>query len=211
LSCRETALPAWYVPQSAYGERQSVNRLFEVVVNFSFDEALPVLRATPGVLRAWLAELPELWTMMNEGPDTWSPFDIVGHLIHGERTDWIPRIELLLAHGESRPFTPFDRFAQFRDSEGKSLDELLDTFSALRRSNVAHLESLHLQPEDLSRRGRHPELGPVTLGQLLATWVAHDLNHLGQIARVMGRQYTEAVGPWLEYLPMLESRRRALP
>jgi hypothetical protein len=145
--------------------------------------------------------------MANEGRETWSPFDIVGHLIHGERTDWIPRVELLLAHGESRPFTPFDRFAQFRDSRGKSLPELLDTFSELRHSNLARLESLHLKTADLERRGLHPELGAVTLGQLLATWVAHDLNHVGQIARVMGRQYTEAVGPWLEYLPMLATRR----
>jgi uncharacterized damage-inducible protein DinB len=172
-------------------------------VKFSFTDALPLLRSTPEVLRAWLTELPDSWTMVNEGPDTWSPFDIVGHLIHGERTDWIPRVELLLAHGESRPFTPFDRFAQFRESRGKSLSQLLDTFAELRRSNVARLESLQLQEKDLHRRGLHPELGPVTLAQLLATWVAHDLNHLGQIARVMGRQYTEAVGPWLEYLPML--------
>ena len=174
---------------------------------FSLDDALPVLRATPGVLHAWLAELPAPWTTTNEGPKTWSPFDIVGHLIHGERTDWMPRVELLLAHGESRPFTPFDRFAQFRDSTGKTLPELLATFAELRRANVTRLESLQLQPRDFPRRGLHPELGPVTLGQLLATWVAHDLNHLGQIARVMGRQYTEAVGPWLEYLPLLRSRR----
>jgi uncharacterized damage-inducible protein DinB len=177
------------------------------MVPFSFDDALPILRATPGLLRAWLSELPESWIMANEGRETWSPFDIVGHLIHGERTDWIPRVELLLAHGESRPFTPFDRFAQFRDSRGKSLPELLDTFSELRQSNLARLESLHLKAADLERRGMHPELGAVTLGQLLATWVAHDLNHVGQIARVMGRQYTEAVGPWLEYLPMLATRK----
>lgn len=177
-------------------------------MKFSFDDAIPVLRTTPSVLRAWLSLLPDSWTTANEGPDTWSPFDVVGHLIHGERTDWIPRVELLLAHGESRPFIPFDRFAQFRESRGKPLSELLETFAELRRSNVARLEGLHLQPADLDRRGRHPELGPVTLGQLLAAWVAHDLNHLGQIARVMGRQYTETVGPWLEYLPLLQTDRR---
>jgi hypothetical protein len=176
-------------------------------MNFSLDDAVPVLRATPVVLRAWLADLPDVWTRSNEGPETWSPFDIVGHLIHGERTDWIPRLELLLTHGESRPFTPFDRFAQFRDSQGKSLHQLLDTFADLRLGNLSRLESLRLEPRDLNRPGRHPELGSVSLGQLLATWVAHDLNHLGQIARVMGRQYTEAVGPWLEYLPLLSSRR----
>jgi uncharacterized damage-inducible protein DinB len=176
-------------------------------VDFSFDDGLPILRRTPDVLRAWLSELPESWTTSNEGGDTWSPYDIVGHLIHGERTDWIPRAELLLAHGESRPFTPFDRFAQFKESRGKSLSELLNTLSELRAQNLARLESLRLTPADLERRGRHPELGPVTLGQLLATWVAHDLNHLGQIARVMGRQYTAAVGPWLAYLPLLARPR----
>jgi DinB superfamily len=178
------------------------------MVNFTLSDALPVLRRTPAVLRSWLWDLPGPWTTANEGPDTWSPYDIVGHLIHGERTDWIPRTELLLAHGESRPFTPFDRFAQFKDSHGKSLHELLEIFGELRDQNLARLESLRLTPADLERRGRHPELGPVTLGQLLATWVAHDLNHLGQIARVMGRQYTDAVGPWLAYLPMLGTPRR---
>ena len=177
-------------------------------MDFSYPDAVPVLRATPGVLRAWLSELPDSWTTATEGPGTWSPFEVVGHLIHGERTDWMPRIELLLAHGDSRPFVPFDRFAQLRDSRGKSLQDLLDTFAHLRRENVARLESLHLQTTDFERHGRHPELGPVTLGQLLATWVAHDLNHLGQIARVMSRQYTEAVGPWREYLPILGSKPR---
>ncbi|HEX5574659.1 MAG TPA: DinB family protein, partial [Gemmatimonadales bacterium] len=147
--------------------------------------------------------LPESWNTSNEGPDTWSPFDVVGHLIHGERTDWIPRIELLLAHGENRAFTPFDRFAQFRDSRGKSLHQLLDTFAELRASNVERLVSLQLTSKDLERRGRHPELGQVTLGQLIATWVVHDLNHIGQIARVMSRQYQSEVGPWIEYLPIL--------
>ena len=175
-------------------------------MNFSLADAVPVLRATPSTLRSWLADLPESWTHRNEGPDTWSPFDIVGHLIHGERTDWIPRLEHLLAHGDSRPFVPFDRFAQFRDSRGKSLQQLLDTFAELRRESIGRLESLRLGTRDFDRPGRHPELGPVTLGQLLATWVVHDLNHLGQIARVMGRQYIETVGPWVEYLPLLRPR-----
>jgi hypothetical protein len=176
-------------------------------VHFSLDNAIPLLRRTPAVLRAWLGDLPDSWTTPNEGPDTWSPYDIVGHLIHGERTDWIPRTELLLAHGESRPFTPFDRFAQFRESRGQSLPQLLDTFADLRGENVGRLESLRRQPDDFARRGLHPALGPVTLSQLLATWVAHDLNHLGQIARVMGKQYADAVGPWLAYLPLLQPRR----
>jgi uncharacterized damage-inducible protein DinB len=177
-------------------------------MNFSMDDAIPMLRSTPAVLRAWLWDLPEPWTASHEGPDTWSPYDVVGHLIHGERTDWIPRAELLLTHGESRPFTPFDRFAQFTASRGKSLHELLDTFAELRRANLVRLESLPLAAPDLERKGMHPELGRVTLGQLLATWVAHDLNHLGQIARVMGRQYAGAVGPWLAYLPLLDPSSR---
>jgi hypothetical protein len=177
-------------------------------VNFSLTEALPVLRGTPSVLRAWLWDLPESWTHRNEGPDTWSPFDVVGHLIHGERTDWIPRLELVLEHGDERPFTPFDRFAQFRESQGKTLRQLLESFADLRGINLQRLESFALTPSDLQRRGRHPELGTVTVSQLLATWVAHDLNHVGQIARVMGKQYREAVGPWLEYLPLLGTRNR---
>jgi hypothetical protein len=172
-------------------------------VNFTFDEALPVLRRTPSVVRALLWDIPESWARGTEGPDTWSPFDIVGHLIHGERTDWVVRTEILLTHGETRPFTPFDRFAQFEASRGKTLHQLLDTFAELRTGNLARLDSLNLSAADLKRRGRHPELGPCTLGELLATWVAHDLSHIAQIARVMGRQYTEAVGPWRAYLPML--------
>jgi uncharacterized damage-inducible protein DinB len=175
-------------------------------LRFSLDDAVPVLRRTPEILRVWLSDLPDSWTMTDEGPETWSPFDIVGHLIHGERTDWMDRVELILAHGDRRPFVPFDRFAQFTASRGKSLGQLLDTFAELRTSNLIRLQSLRLTPEDFDRPGRHPELGSVNLGQLLATWVAHDLNHLGQIARVMGRQYTDAVGPWLEYLPLLTRR-----
>lgn len=177
-------------------------------MNFAFEDALPILSRTPAVLRSLLADLPESWTRGTEGPDTWSPFDIVGHLIHGERTDWIARTEILLAHGETHPFTPFDRFAQFEACRGKTLHELLDTFAELRAANLIRLESLGLTADDLERRGRHPELGPCTLGELLATWVAHDLSHIAQIARVMGRQYTEAVGPWRAYLPMLDNPRR---
>jgi hypothetical protein len=175
---------------------------------FSIKDAIPVLRRTPAVLRALLWDISDSWARATEGPETWSPFDIVGHLIHGERTDWIARTEILLTFGEERPFTPFDRFAQFTASRGKSLHELLDTFAELRAANIRDLESRHLTAEDLRRRGVHPELGPVTLEELLATWVAHDLSHIAQIARVMGRQYTEAVGPWRAYLPMLDTPRR---
>ena len=177
-------------------------------MNFALEDALPVLSRTPAVLRSLLADLPESWTRATEGPDTWSPFDIVGHLIHGERTDWIVRTEILLTQGETQPFTPFDRFAQFEASRGKTLHELLDTFAGLRAANLIRLESLGLTAQDLDRRGRHPELGSCTLGELLATWVAHDLSHIAQIARVMGRQYTTAVGPWRAYLPMLDTTRR---
>jgi hypothetical protein len=171
-------------------------------VNFAFEDALPLLSRTPAVLRSLLADLPESWIRSTEGPDT------VGHLIHGERTDWIVRTEILLAHGETRPFTPFDRYAQFEASRGKTLHQLLDTFAELRAANLIRLESLGLTALDLERRGRHPELGPCTLGELLATWVAHDLSHIAQIARVMGRQYTAAVGPWRAYLPMLDNPPR---
>lgn len=177
-------------------------------MDFVFEDALPVLSRTPAVLRSLLADLPESWVGATEGPDTWSPFDIVGHLIHGERTDWIVRTEILLAHGETQAFTPFDRFAQFEASRGKTLLQLLDTFAGLRAANLIRLESLGLTVDDLDRCGRHPELGSCTLGELLATWVAHDLSHIAQIARVMGRQYTAAVGPWRAYLPMLDPDRR---
>jgi hypothetical protein len=172
-------------------------------VNFALADALSILERTPHVLRALLRGLPDEWVRATEGPDTWSPFDVVGHLIHGERTDWIPRAEIIMACGESLPFEPFDRFAQFEHSRGKTLGDLLDTFARLRAENVARLRAMQLSPADLARRGCHPELGSVALEQLLATWVAHDLSHLAQIARVMGRQYTEAVGPWRVYLPML--------
>ena len=178
-------------------------------MNFTFEAALPVLSRTPAVLTAMLEGLPECWTSATEGPDTWSPFDIVGHLIHGERTDWIARTEILLTHGEAQPFEPFDRFAQFEVSRGKTLPELLETFAQAREASLLRLASLGLKDEDLDRRGRHPELGTVTLGELLATWVAHDLSHIAQIARVMGRQYTAEVGPWRAYLPMLDARRGA--
>lgn len=175
-------------------------------MRFELSEALPVLERTPRVLRELLAGLPDAWIRATEGPDTWSPFDVVGHLIHGERTDWLPRTEIILKDGETRPFPPFDRFAQFEASQGKRLEELLDTFAELRSANLGRLRSLGVSADDLPRRGQHPELGPVSLEQHLATWVAHDLSHIGQIVRVMGRAYTTEVGPWRAYLPMLERR-----
>lgn len=172
-------------------------------MDFSLDSAIPVLSRTPRVLDDLLRDLPEPWIRGTEGPDTWSPYDVVGHLIHGERTDWMPRVEHLLAHGESLAFTPFNRFAQFEESRGRTLEQLLGTFTELRGQSLHRLSTLKLEPADLERHGKHPELGRVTLGQLLATWVAHDLDHIVQIARVMGHQYQEAVGPWSQYLRIL--------
>ena len=172
-------------------------------MNFSFRIGLPVLARTPSALDQLLRNLPSEWVQATEGPDTWSPYDVIGHLIHGERTDWVPRVEHLLTHGEAVAFPPFDRFAQFEASKGKSLPDLLDTFRELRAQSLSRLESLELTDSDLGRTGKHPELGSVTLGQHLATWVAHDLDHIMQTVRVMAKQYGEAVGPWRQYLRII--------
>ena len=174
-------------------------------MEFRFDDGLTVLRRTPAVLRTLLAGAPESWSTATEGPGTWSPYDVVGHLIHGERTDWVPRIEHLLQHGDAVPFPPFDREAMFTASRGRSLNELLDTFDRLRTDSLARLQALRISDADLAKRGRHPEFGVVTLGQHCATWVAHDLSHISQVVRVMARQYTDAVGPWRAYLSILRT------
>ncbi len=173
-------------------------------MRFQVDEALEVLERTPATLRALLGGLPEVWTTPNEGPDTFSAFDNVGHLIHGDRTDWMPRARIMLAPGPNRTFEPYDRFAQARESQGKSLAMLLDEFAALRAGNVAELRGWHLSDAHLALTGEHPALGVVTLEQLLATWVGHDLGHLAQIARVMAKQYRDSVGPWRAYLPVMD-------
>ena len=173
-------------------------------MNFDLSEGMAVLERTPVALRALLAGLPDGWVTGTEGAETWSPYDVVGHLIHGERTDWIARAEIILAQGENRKFTPFDRFAQLTESQGKSLEDLLEEFAELRAHNLAMVWSWQLTDAQLELEGEHPELGRVTLRNLLATWVAHDLNHLGQIARVMAKQYREEVGPWREYLPIMD-------
>lgn len=178
-------------------------------MEFELEQAIAILNRTPSTLNSLLRGLAADWTMGNEGPDTWSPFDIIGHLIHGEETDWIPRARIILEHGESRAFEPFDRFAQFEKSKGKSLEELLDKFESLRNRNLAALDQMSISSDQLARRGTHPELGIVTLGELLATWAAHDLSHIAQAVRVMCKQYSEAVGPWKPYLPILESRSAA--
>ena len=170
----------------------------------NLQHTMSLLTRTPAALDAFLRDLPETWTFRNEGENTWSVFDVVGHLIHGERTDWMVRTKLILQSGENQPFERFDRWAQVRESEGKSLGQLLDEFARLRSENLSELRALKLQPEDLERRGRHPALGVVTLSQLLATWAAHDLTHLHQIARIMAHQYREAVGPWTQYLGVMQ-------
>jgi hypothetical protein len=172
--------------------------------SFSLTESIALLTRTPATLNALLRGLPEIWVRNNEGKDTWSAFDIVGHLICGDRTDWVPRVRTILEHGEARPFDPFDRFAQKRESEGKSLEQLLDDFAQVRSESLAALQALNLQSADLARRGKHPALGVVTLSELLATWAVHDLTHLHQLSRVMAYQYRDAVGPWSAFLGVLK-------
>lgn len=171
-------------------------------MNFQLEQAIPVLERTPAVLRSLLAGVPEDWIVHNEGGDSWSPFNVVGHLIDGERTDWIVRAQIILGR-EARPFERFDRFHHLEATKGEALAELLDTFAGLRAANVQTLRDWTLTPALLELPGTHPELGPVTLKQLLATWVVHDLGHIGQVARVMAKQYEREVGPWKAYLPVL--------
>lgn len=169
----------------------------------NLSDTIAVLSRTPAALDALLRDLPDEWTRRNEDGDTWSAFDVIGHLIHGERTDWMPRARIIMQFGETRVFAPFDRLTQRRESEGKSLGELLDDFDSLRATNLDELRALKLTPEDLRRRGRHPAFGGVTLSQLLATWAVHDLTHLHQVSRIMAYQYRAAVGPWSAYLGVL--------
>jgi hypothetical protein len=170
----------------------------------NLQHTMALLARTPSSLNALLRDLPQEWTMQNEGGDTFNAFDVIGHLIHGERSDWMPRAKRILEFGETRAFDPFDRHAQEAESDGKPLEQLLDEFARLRSDNLAELRSLKLGPEDLNRRGLHPALGTVTLSQLLATWAAHDLTHLHQISRIMAHQYREAVGPWSVYLGVMQ-------
>jgi hypothetical protein len=172
-------------------------------MDYRFEDALPVLRRTPDVLRSMLGGLDERWTRPGYGEGTFGPVDVLGHLIHGERADWIRRARIILEHGERTPFEPFDRFAFREIVEGRTVDELLDEFASVRTENLDRLEGLGVGEADLGRRGVHPAFGPVTLGQLLATWVVHDLNHVAQVAKAMSFRYRDAVGPWREYLPII--------
>jgi hypothetical protein len=173
-------------------------------MEFHLTAGTAILERTPHVLRAMLGGLSEAWTRADEGPESWSPYTIVGHLIHGERTDWIERARIILAQGPERRFTPFDRFAQLRESQDRPLAELLDEFAAVRTENLSTLAGWRLTDAHLVLTGEHPALGIVTLRQLLATWTAHDLGHVAQIARVMARQYRNEVGPWREYLTIMD-------
>lgn len=175
-------------------------------MNFELRDGIAVLERTPATLRAMLEGLSSGWTDATEGGDTWSPYVVIGHLNHGERTDWIPRARIILEQGPNRRFTPYDRYAQFRESEGKSLAQLLDELRDLRAANVATLRGWRLTEAQLELQGEHPEFGAVTLRQLLATWVAHDLGHIVQVARTMAVQYREAIGPWTAYLSVMAPR-----
>jgi hypothetical protein len=173
-------------------------------MKFKIDQALQILERTPAVIAELLQGLDNDWVMQNEGGDTWSCYDIVGHYIHGEKTDWIPRMEIILGNNADKHFVPFDRFAQFTESKGKSLDQLLEEFAALRMKNIEILKSTPLTESLLDKTGIHPTFGPVTLRELLSAWVAHDLTHIYQASRVLAKQYKEAVGPWTEFIGVLK-------
>ncbi len=173
------------------------------MTNFSIDKALEILEKTPKTISTLLENLSDEWIFSNEGEETWSPFDVVGHLIHGEKTDWAQRLNKVLSD-DDKHFEPFDRFAQFESSKGRSLQQLLSEFETLRTKNLTILKSLNISEVDLQKTGIHPDFGEVTLRQLLATWVTHDLGHIAQIARVMAKQYTHEVGPWTAYISILK-------
>ena len=174
-------------------------------MKFTVDKSLEILERTPKVLITMLQDISADWTSPNEGGDSWSVYDIIGHLIHGEKTDWVPRTEIILSENSDKKFTPFDRFAQFEDSKGKTLNQLLKEFKMLRERNIEQLRSKKITDKNLEEIGIHPAFGNVTLSQLLSTWVVHDLNHIAQISRVMAKQYKVEVGPWTEYLRILQS------
>ena len=173
-------------------------------MKFDINKSIEILERTPVLLRIYLQGLSEDWIRENEGPETWSPYDVLGHLIHGEKTDWIPRMKIILEHGEAKAFIPFDRFAQFEESKGKTLELLLDEFERLRKENLDILKNSNLLQNDLEKSGLHPELGPAKLRELLATWTVHDLGHIAQISRCMAKQYKDEVGVWTEYLGILK-------
>jgi uncharacterized damage-inducible protein DinB len=173
------------------------------MIPYALTESIGILSRTPLVLESLLQDIPIAWAFNNEGKDTFSPYDVVGHLIHGEKTDWVARMKIILSDKPDKTFERYDRFAQFKDSEGKNLNQLLEEFKSLRANNLEILKSKNLQEEDLLKTGMHPSFGSVTLQQLLSTWTVHDLSHIAQITRVMCQQYKAEVGPWVNYLPIL--------
>lgn len=172
-------------------------------MKYSFERSLEILDRTPAVMNALLSGIGDDWIMPNEGPDTFSPYDVIGHLVHGEKTDWTARTKRILEFGDTKTFEIYDRFAQYTESKGKSMQQLLDEFAALRKENMIWFRSLNLTEDDLNRKGMHPRLGPVILKNLLATWVVHDLTHIAQVTRVMAKQYKEEMGPWPEFFRIL--------
>ena len=171
---------------------------------FSLKRSVEILERTPDVLYTMVYGISDYWTQHNEGGETWSVFDVVGHLIHGEKADWVTRAEIILSENPDKKFAPFDRLAQFEESKGKTLAQLLEEFKLLRKKNIERLLSKNLTKKDFDKTGIHPSFGEVKLSQLLSTWVAHDLDHISQVARVMAKQYREDVGPWIEYLKILK-------
>ena len=174
-------------------------------MDFNVEKSIEILERTPDVLITMLQDISPEWTTNNEGGETWSAYDVIGHLVHSDRISWISRIDLFLSDKEDRTFVQLNRFAQFEESKGKTLTQLLEEFRKLRRDNIKYLYSKNISDKDLERKCIHPAFGEVTLSQLLSTWVAHDLDHISQITRVMAKQYTSAVGPWAEYLKILRS------
>jgi hypothetical protein len=173
-------------------------------MRYSLERSYEILDRTPAVLRALLTGLPDEWVMSNEGPETFSPYDVIGHLVHGEKTDWTVRAKMILEFGNAQPFEKYDRFAQYEESKGKSLQQLLDEFAAIRKENMVWFKALNLTKDDLNKKGMHPVLGEVTLRNLLATWIVHDLTHLAQITRVMAKQVKEEMGPWPQFFRILD-------
>lgn len=173
-------------------------------MNFSLEKSMEILERTPNVIKELLDGLSDDWTMQNEGGESWTPYDVLGHLIHGEMGDWIERTDVILSDGPDKNFKPFDRFAQFEESKGKSMRDLIGEFMMLRIMNLQKLKERNITEKDLDKTGVHPVFGDVTLRQLLSTWAVHDLNHLAQIIRTMSYQYKEEVGPWKEYLRILK-------
>lgn len=172
-------------------------------MKYSLERSYKILDRTPAVLQSLLAGLPDDWVMPNEGPETFSPYDVIGHLIHGEKTDWTVRAKLILKFGNTQTFEKYNRFAQYEESKGKSLQQLLDEFTAIRKENMIWFKALNLTEDDLDKKGMHPVLGDVSLRNLLATWVVHDLTHIAQITRVMAKQYTGEMGPWPQFFRIL--------